>query len=531
MKTIPITLDPQNLPDDLFLLKSLVADLITELKNKEADNDKLRHQLHEALRRHYGRKAESISADQMALFQKLIEEQLAKAPRPTVPEILEAVPVRAHGRRKPPNDLPKKIEHFPLPEDRKICPDPDCGGAMKKMGEETRSVIDYIPASLFVREQVAEKWACGKCQGNVIQSEFPSKPIERGMAGAGLLAQVVTSKFADHLPLYRQAEIFGRQDFEVNRSTLGDWTAQVAELLEPLQLAMKAEVLESKVIHSDDTPVPVLDPPQKIGGPPGQDLDSLADDPQGHRKARLGRLWVWVGDKEHPHTVFDYTPDRKREGPIAFLGGWKGYLQADAYAGYDELYRNHDIIEVACWAHARRKFNDAKATDKPRGHEALAFIGRLYEIERIAKEKSAKERRDLRLEYSKPVLDAIKTWLDAQALITLPKSAMGEAIGYSLRQWGALCRYLDDGDLNIDNNAAENALRCVALGRKNWLFAGSDAGGHRSAVLYSLIASCKRHGLDPFAYLQNVISRVATHPQSKIRELLPAYWSATQNAS
>ncbi len=517
--TAPISLDLEHLPDDLLFLKSLVRDMAGQI-------DKLHNQLREALHRHYGRKSETLSPDQLALFQKLIEEQLSKAPQPPLAQATPKVPVRAHGRSKPSKQLPRKAEFFPLPEEKKSCP--DCQQPLKKIGQETRSIVDYVPASVFVREQTCEKWACPSCQDKVVTSELPQLPIERGMAGAGLLAYVVTSKYADHLPLYRQAEIFARQGFEVNRSTLCGWTSQVADLLKPLHQAMKADLLASKVIHSDDTPVPVLEERNKDQGPPGENDDACADDPLGRRKARLARLWTWVGDKDHPHTVFDYTPDRKREGPLAFLGDWKGYLQADAYAGYDQLYDQGGVIEVACWAHARRKFNEAKATDKDRGHAALAFIGRLYEVERAAKEKPSKERLQLRLQHSKPVLDSFKAWLDAQALTVLPKSAMGEAIGYALRQWEALCRYTQDGDLAIDNNPAENALRCVALGRKNWLFAGSDEGGRRAAILFSLVASCKRHKIDPFAYLRDVLGRLSTHPAKKVRQLLPDAWAKAQ---
>lgn len=517
MKTAPISLDLENLPDDLLLLKSLVKDLAI-------DNKKLQEQLRLATQRQFGRKSETVSDEQMALFQKMIEEQLAKAPRPPKPQAEERVEVRGHGRSKPAKELPRKAEFYPLPEDQRSCA--ACHSPLNKIGEETRSIMDYVPASVFVREQTCEKWACPKCQDKVVTSELPTLPVEKGMAGAGMLAQVVTAKYADHLPLYRQAEIFARQGYEVARSTLCDWASQSAGLCEPIYDAMKSELLKSKVIHSDDTPVPVLETPSREG-PPGE-AESQADDPQGHRKARLGRLWTWVGDKVHAHVVFTYTPDRKKEGPIDFLTGWKGFLQADAYSGYDELYKSRGVIEVACWAHARRKFNDARQTDKDRGQAALAFIARLYEVERSAKEMSAQDRQALRQAHAVPVLASFKSWLDAQAMLVLPKSAMGEALTYALRQWSALCVYTTDGDLAIDNNAAENALRPVAVGRKNWLFAGSDEGGRRAAILYSLVASCKRHGIDPFAYLRDVISRVATHPQSKIRELLPAYWTPSK---
>jgi transposase len=331
-----------------------------------------------------------------------------------------------------------------------------------------------------------------------------------------MLAHVVVSKYADHLPLHRQAVILGRQGLEVNRSTLCGWTAQVAELLEPLHEAMKVEVLKSKVIHGDDTPVAVLD--RREDPPPGVG--------QKRKKARQGRLWVWVGDKGHPHTVFDYTPNRRREGPLDFLGGWRGYLQADAYPGYNTLYRERGVVEVACWAHTRRKFFDALDVDRERGQAALAFIHRLYQVEAQARDMEPRQRQKLRQKEALPVLLAFKEWLDGQALLVLPRSAMGEAMGYALRQWPALCRYVEDGDLAIDNNAAENALRGVALGRKNWLFEGSDEGGKRAAVLYSLIQSCRRHKVEPYAYLKDVISRISGHPARKLKELMPAYWTA-----
>ncbi len=516
MSAKPTTLDLDKLPDDPALLKSLVTDLVGVLKDKEERIDKLSHQLREALRRHYGRKAETLSPDQIELFLRQIEDKLGASPQAVAPAVVAAKPI-GHGRRKPPMALPCIPSHHPLPEADKACA--DCGGQLHKIGEESRTLIDYIPSSIVRREQTCEKGACSSCQDKVVTSELPPQAIERCLAGEGLLAQVVVSKYADHLPQYRQSEIFGRQGFEVNRSTLCHWTAQVADLVGPIHAAMKAELLESKVVHSDDTPVPVLE--DQGQGPPG---DDAADDPQGRRQARLGRLWVWVGDKDHPHTVFDYTPDRKGEGPLAFLGTWKGYLQADAYAGYDALYEKRGVVEVACWAHTRRKFFEAKATDKVRCLEAMAYIHKLYEVERMAKGEEAAKRRALRQEHSKPVLEAFKAWLDAQALVVLPKSALGGAIGYALRQWKALVVYVEDGDLAIDNNPAENALRCVALGRKNWLFAGSNAGGRRAAVLYSLMASCKRRGINPFEYLKDVLERLATHPTGPIRDLLPAYW-------
>jgi len=521
--TTPITLDPTQLPDDLELLKSLVKDLLTTLQDQTEHIETLKHQLHEALRRHYGRKTEAMDPDQLNLFLRQIENELlgVKAPEVPVAEVKKAV--EGHGRRKPSQTLPVERTVYPLAEEKKTCP--DCGHSLNKIGEEVRALVDYVPASFVLKEQVSEKWACSDCQGNVVASELPAKPIERGMAGAGLLAQVIVGKYGDHLPLYRQSEIYERQGFEVSRSTLCDWIAQSADLLAPLVEAMKVDVLQSKVIHTDDTPVPVLDekPEPKEGAPPGEEE---ADEPF-KRKARLGRLWVYVGDEEHEHIVFDYTPDRKGERPRAYLLGWKGHLQADAYAGYDAMYAKAGVVEVACWAHARRKFHDAYPTAKPQGKMALAYIHQLYMVEKLAKGLSPEERKEIRQKHARPILDAFKQWLDAQVLILLPKSAMGLAVGHSLNQWDALNCYVGNGALAIDNNKAERALRCVAVGRKNWLFAGSDLGGRNAAILYSLVASCKLHKVESWAYLRDVIGRVKTHPASQIAELLPANWKPT----
>jgi hypothetical protein len=342
---------------------------------------------------------------------------------------------------------------------------------------------------------------------------MPQQPIEKGLPGAGLLAHVAVSKFEDHIPLHRQEHIFGRHGLVIPRSTLCDWLGYEADLLDPMVREMIRRVLQSKVIHTDDTPIPVLD--ETLEG-----------------RTRTGRLWAYLGDDEHPYTVYDYSPTRERRWPEAFLGDWRGYLQADAFAGYDAMYTMKDITEVACWAHARRKFFNAQTTDRERALIALGFIGCLYDVERTAAKQGmdATGRQALRREKARPLLDQLRAWLLAQVGVVLPKSPLGEAIGYTLDQWTALTRYLDDGDLDIDNNAAERALRGVAVGRKNWLFAGSDSGGRRAAILYSLIATCKRHRVEPFAYLRDIIERVSTTPARAIATLLPDQWKAAQEA-
>ena len=529
MRNVPISLDAENLPDDLKLLKALIIDLISELKKKQTDIERLREQLMKAVYHRFGRRSETASPNQIALFEQLIAEQLADVPVVEKPEAEKKVAVKAHGRRKPPRDLPKKMEHFPLAEELKSCP--GCRGELKKIGDQVRTEIEWVPASVYAHEMVGEKYACPKCQDTVVTSELPAPVIKRGMAGPGLLAHVITSKYEDSLPLKRQVRILWRHGFEVNDSTLNDWVGQVAGVLEPLVGLMKAEALKSKVIHSDETPVSVLEPRPKAGeGGKGPGLNPLTGEPLEKKGARQGRLWVYCGDARNPYNVFEYSPDRKGEHPREFLKGWKGYLQADAYGGLDCLYAEGGVIEVACWAHARRKFKEAMPMDKTRAQAALGFIHRLYDTEALLQGADADTRCTLRQKHSKPVLNEFKKWLDAHSLVVLPKSAMGEAVGYALNQWVALNRYLDDGDLAIDNNAAERALRRVAIGRKNWMTLGTDEGGRWAATFFSLVATCQRHGIDTYAYLRDILGRLGTHPHERLQELLPPAWKTARTA-
>ena len=333
------------------------------------------------------------------------------------------------------------------------------------------------------------------------------------MPGNGLLAHVVTSKYADHLPLYRQETIFKRHGLELARSTMCDWAASCAGLLESIVNAMKQRVLQSKVIGADDTPVTVQD--------------------HAGKGSKTGRLWVYLGDLDNPFVVYDYTPDRSRDGPESFLRTYaSGYLQSDAYAGYDGLHRR-GLVEVGCWAHARRRFYEARTSDPERSHAALAWIGRLYEVEHEARDRQLDDaaRHALRQERSRPILESFGSWLEAESARTLPKSPIGEAISYTRSNWAALNRYLEAGFLSIDNNATENAIRPIALGRKNWLFCGSDTGGRTAATLMSLVQSCKNLHVEPFAYLRDLLERVSTHPHSRIAELLPDRWSKASIAA
>jgi len=363
----------------------------------------------------------------------------------------------------------------------------------------------------LVQEHARIKYACPKCQGNVVIGTLPLQPIAKGLPGPGLIAHVLTSKFGDHLPLHRMEGIFQRHGVELSRSTLCDWVGAGAERLAPVVELMKAEVLASRKIHTDDTPVPVLDPDRKT--------------------TRTGRLWVYIGDDDHPHIVFDYTPDRSRDGPLRFLGNYQGYLQADAYGGYDAVYAGRRVVEVACFAHARRKFFDAIQNDARRAQTALAFIRELYAVEKRGRDLSAADRQALRAAEARPVLDSFQEWLAGQRGQVAPKSPIGEAIHYAQAQWEALQRYLEDGILEIDNNRAERALRRVAIGRKNWMFAGSDEGGRRAAIVYSLVASCATLKVNPFEYLRDLLRRLPGASEADIRQLTPHAWKTQRQAA
>ncbi len=336
----------------------------------------------------------------------------------------------------------------------------------------------------------------------------PSRPIERGMAGPGLLAHVLTSKYADHLPLYRQSEIYARQGVELQRSTLADWVGGTSQLLTPLVDALRHYVISASKLHADDTPVPVLAP--------------------GNGKTKTGRLWTYVrddrpaGDTAAPAVWFVYSPDRKGEHPERHLREFRGTLQADAYAGFNQLYANGRMQEAACWAHVRRKFYDLQQVHASLvANEALERVATLYGIEKEIRGRPPDERREVRNQRARPMLESLRQWFETTLLKLSRKSDTTAAIRYALGLWEALTRYCDDGRLEIDNNAAERALRAVALGRKNYLFAGSDTGGERAAAIYSLIGTAKLNDRDPEAYLRAVLTRIADHPVNRIGELLP----------
>jgi len=518
------------LPQDLAACHALIGQLFESQRQDGRTIRKLEHQLQDLLRRLYGRSAEKLDPNQMLLFKDLLEQLQADNAAPSTPEPEAAAAPRAsagHGRRRLPADLPRRRVVHDLPEAEKACP--CCGEARQVIGEDTSEQLDYEPAKLTVIEHVRLKYACRACEAGAAEAgpqiataDKPLAPIEKGLAAPGLLSYVVVSKYGDHLPLHRLERILRRHGMDIARSTMCDWARDSAVALEPLYDRLVNEVLGSKVIHTDDTPVDVLD--------------------RARSGTRTGRFWVYVGDREHPYAVFAYTPNRSRDGPMAFLTDWgkdaTRYLQADAFGGYDGIYAGQaggDVVEVACWAHARRKFYDARTSAPAMATQALAYIRLLYDVEDAAKALSPAERQALREAQATPRLTELRTWLETQQAgaggPVLPKSPMGQAMGYALNQWDALCVYTTDGDLAIDNNAAENTLRRIALGRKNWLFCGSDRGGRTAAILFSLIASCDRHHVDPFAYLRDVLTRIAAHPASRLAELLPDRWATADLAT
>ena len=522
--------DVTELPDDPALLKRLLVQrqvehdaLVDRIRHEAADQlDALRLRLEAEkkaeidaiLRRFYGPKSERFDPRQLLLFGRIVEAMPLDEPS-VAEEAGEPLATRRvgnrhqHGRQRLPDHLPRiEIEHD-LADAEKPCP--CCGEVRHRIGREVSEQLEYLPASFKVLRHVRHTYACQRCETTAIDPHIataskPPQPIDKGLAGPGLLAYVITSKLGDHLPLYRLEQIFERQDVSIARSTMCAWLQAAAELVGPLVLLMAARVRRSRVIHTDETVVPVQAP--------------------GTGKCRKGRIWTYIGDHPNPYIVYHYTPDRTRAGPSNWLADYQGYLQADAYGGFDGIYRKGDVTEVACWAHARRKFFDAKPTDGKRSAQMLALVGELYDVERQAKSLDEAARLELRQRASVPVLDRIKAWLDEEGQVVLPRSPMAGAIGYALNQWDALSIYATQGFLAIDNNAAERALKRVAIGRKNWLFAGNDRAGQTAATLYSLIASAERHGVDPQRYLTSVLAKITTTPASELEQFLPDVWKA-----
>ena len=471
-------------------------------RNNEIENLKL---LVLKLRRmKFGRSSEKLDRqiEQLELrLEELETAEAAAAPASSTPRMESD---RRKGSRGPlPSHLPRETQtHAPKHD---VCP--DCGGALSTLGEDVSEILEYVPAHFKVIRIVRPKCSCTRCS-RILQEPAPNRPVERGMAGPGLLAHVLVSKYGDHLPLYRQSDIYDREGVDLPRSTLANWVGGAARTLEPLVELLRRYVLSADKLHGDDIPVPVLSP--------------------GDGKTKTGRLWTYVrddrpaGSAEPPAVWFAYSPDRKAEHPANHLRDFQGVLQADGYAGFNRLYERGGILEAACWAHVRRKFYDLyQAHASPIAEEALKRIGALYEIEEEIRGQPPELRQQIRQQRTQPLVDSLRVWLKQCLLKLFKKSDVAMAIQYALDRWTSLLRYIKDGRLEIDNNAAERALRAVALGRKNYLFQGSDAGGEYAAAMYSLIGTAKLNDVDPEAYLSYVLSHIADHPVHHLEELLP----------
>jgi transposase len=507
-----VTIAPESLPDDIAALKRIIADMARDAVAARAEIAKLKFQLARYRRAEFGRSSEKLAheVEQLELAIESLEadqaERLAAA-APAVAAVVEsAAEAQKPARRPLPEHLPREEVLHPA-----ACACPHCGGALRRIGEEVTETLDYVPGRFKVIRHVREKLSCRACDV-VVAAPAPDHAIARGRAGAGLLAHILVSKYDDHLPLYRQAEIFAREGVGLETSTLSGWVGATAAALKPLVEALTAEVMASEVLHVDDTPVPVLAP--------------------GTGKTKTGRLWTYVRDERPfagarpPAALFFYSPDRKGEHPQRHLRDFRGVIHADGYAGFNELFTGNRITEAACWAHVRRKFFDVHAaTASPIAKEALDRIGDLYKIEKTIAGLPPDVRRGERQQRSKPIAEALAAWAETTLRRLSRKSELAKAFRYMRSRWKALLRCFDDGHLALDNNPAERALRCVAIGRKNYLFAGSDAGGHRAAAIYSLIEAAKLNGRNPQHYLADVLARIADHPARHIADLLPWNWT------
>lgn len=469
----------------------------------------LERQVAELLRRTYGPKREKIDPNQLLLFdEKDLEAIAEELDKPEQTETSDAKSSRrGHGRRPIPANLPREIRRHELTPEQRVCP--CCGEACTEMGVETSEQLEFVPAMYKVIEHQRVKYACQRCHDHVTIAAKPPQPVEKGLPGPGLLAHTVLAKYGDHTPLYRQEDQAARHGVILRRSTLCGWVAAAADLAQPLSHRMADLVRESRILWTDDTSVKMIDP--------------LFD------AAQTARFWAYIGDEAHPYSVFDFTDSRRRDGPQRFLRGFRGYLQADAYGGYDGIYLESKgaIVEVACWAHARRYWHEAQSTDPTRAHEALGYITRLYQIERECENASAADRLAARKKHARPILAAMKSWLDEHSRRALPKSPIGQAFTYTLNQWEPLNRYTEDGDVTIDNNKSERTVKLCALGRKAWLFVGSRLGGERAAVLFTLIASAKANQVEPYAWLRDVFTRLPSIDPAdteSLDELLPDRW-------
>jgi len=503
-------LDLNNLPSDPALLHRLVRDIASLVEHRNSEIERLRLIIKQLQRAQYGRRSERLDGDQFALGLEDLDTDLAVAEAEPAPITLPAPAPDAPPLRKSlPAHLPR--EEVVLGTGGEACG--GCGGALHSIGESVSEMLDWVPAQLRVVRIRRPKFACRAC-GTVTQAPAPERPIAGGLATPALLAQVLVSKYCDHTPLYRQAQIFARHGVELERSTLAGWVGGACWWFESLHERLCKNVFASDHLFADDTPIPVLDP--------------------GRGRTKTGRLWVYARDQRGwggpapPAAVYLFAPDRKAERPASHLERFKGVLHVDGYAGFERLTGNGDIILAACWAHTRRKFYEiAEADGAPLALEALRRIGAIYAVEARIRCQSPAHRLAARRSLSRSLVDNFRLWMETQLPLLPGRAKLAEAMRYALSRWDGLTRFLHDGRVELDTNPVERAIRPVALGRKNHLFAGSDGGGIRWAILCSLIESCKLNGVEPYAYLCDVLTRMVDgHPVNRLDALLPWAWKA-----
>jgi transposase len=502
--------DLENLPSDTALLHRLVHDMASAVESRDGEIERLRSVIKKLQRAQFGRHSERLDADQLALAFEDLDTDVAAAEADQDPKVTPDPSSGAQPKRKPlPEHLPREDVLLDIAGENCSC----CGGVLHVIGESVSEMLDWVPAQLRVVRITRPKYACRTC-GTLTQTAAPERPIAGGLATPALLAQVLVSKYCDHTPLYRQSQILARHGVDLGRSTLAGWVGGACWWLEALHDRLCKNVFASDHLFADDTPIPVLDP--------------------GRGRTKTGRLWVYARDQrpwngpEPPAAVYLFAPDRKAERPVAHLARFTGVLHVDGYAGFEQLAANGNVVLAACWVHTRRKFYEvAETTGSPVATEALRRIGELYVIEARVRGQSPAHRLAERRSFSRPIVQALHTWLDAQLPQVPGSSTLAEAIRYALSRWTGLTRFLHDGRIELDTNPVERAIRPVALGRKNHLFAGSDGGGARWATVCSLIETCKMNGVEPYAYLRDVLMRMVDgYPVNRLDELLPWTWKA-----
>jgi transposase len=506
--------------NELLDQKELQIEALTKkLQSAQQNITMLQHQVEQLLRRIYGRRSERLDPNQL-IFESLM---LSAFEQPVSPQAPVDLPVSQEPKAKPRQTtkrehpgripIPEHLERveivLDIPEKDKVCP--QTGKPLNMIGWEVSEKLEYRPGKLIVNVYKRPKYAPADSASDlgVITAPMPDHPIEKCKADIGLLSYIIVSKFADHLPLYRQDGIFEREGVDIPRATQTNWVLQTYDAIRPLGEALKHAVLESDVLFTDDSIIPLQ--------------------VKGNGRVKKARLWAYVrGGSDPPLTVYDFSHDRSKQRPLDFLEGFKGYVHADAYSGYDELFRKEHIIEVGCWVHARRKFDEATSSRPKEATEIMARIAKLYKVEAECAEMTPADRGKHREQYSRPVLDGIFQRFDELKSASLPSEPLRKAIDYALNQRQALYRYLEDGRLKPDNNLAENAIRPLALGRKNWLFAASDRGARATALYLGLIQSCKACSINPWEYLNDVLRRIMSHPVTRLREMLPDQWKSLQ---